>query len=161
MKDKAIEESGATVADINVSDDLPPSNLVFGEKYKKTGYDNRLTSFNMNYKPDEDEWTWDVFQNSAGQEDINNYSKTIKKMETLFPKEDWDGIWNRIKHVPADVVNARFAVQLKPNRKASGQLGREEDVTNYKANKEYHKDYHGVNSKDYSNLISKLELFSK
>jgi hypothetical protein len=160
MKSKAIDEAGTFVAAINVSDDLPPSNLVFGEKYKKTGYDNKLTSFNMNYKPDVDDWTWDEFQNSAGQEDIHNYSQTIKKMETLFPKEDWDGIWNRIKHVPADVVNARFASQLKPNRKASGQLGREEDVKNYKADKGYH-EYHGIKSNDYSDLISKLELFSK
>lgn len=154
MKNEATNTNmnGINLGDL--SDDLPPSNIVFGEKYKKTEYDNRLTTFNLNYKPDTGDWYWDSFEKAAGMEDINNYSRTLQKMEVLFPREDWDGVWNRIKHVPADIVNARFDAQLKPHRTADNQIGREEDV---KVDK-YKSDIGKIN---YSDLISRLELFSK
>jgi len=101
-------------------DDLPPGNIVFGDKYKKTNdYYNRLTSFKRQFKPDLGDWYWDEFENSTGMEDPENYSDTLDSME-----ERWPNIW---KHVKTDVPDAERRADLTKMKKEipDEQLGDE------------------------------------
>ena len=105
-------------------DDRPPGNIVYGEKYKKIPYFNKLTDFQERWDVDSGEWTWDEFEHSMGMEDIDNYSNTIKSMDDLFPKETWDNMWKRLKHVPDALTTLRFKQAGQPWRKGGDdQLG--------------------------------------
>ncbi len=105
-------------------DDMPPGNIVYGERYKRTPYFNRLTSFQDSWENDPDEWTWDFFDNSQGMEDFDNYSDTLKGMEDLFTKKQWKDVWKRMKNVPDNVVTRQFTKKGQPWRKGGeDQLG--------------------------------------
>lgn len=98
-------------------DDRPPGNIVYGEKYKKTPYFNKLTTFQKSWEVDIGDWTWDEFKNSGGMEDLRNYSNTIQSMKDLFPKETWEMIWKRMKYVSPDAATAAFKDAGQPWRK--------------------------------------------
>jgi hypothetical protein len=98
-------------------DDRPPGNIVYGEKYKKADYFNRLTTFQKIWKADTSDWSWDEFENSMGMEDFENYSNTIQGMKDLFPKEVWRRIWAKMKNVPDDLTTLRFKQAGQPHRK--------------------------------------------
>lgn len=105
-------------------DDRPPGNIVYGEKYKKVPYFNKLTDFQEKWDVDDGDWYWDEFENSQGMEDIDNYSNTIKSMNDLFPKETWNNMWKRMKQVPDRVTTLRFKQAGQPWRKGGkDQLG--------------------------------------
>jgi hypothetical protein len=77
-------------------DDMPPGNIVFGDKYKTTNnYFNRLTGFKKQYETDLSKWYWDEFENSTGMEDPDNYSETLDSMEERWP--------NMFKHIKKSV----------------------------------------------------------
>jgi len=105
-------------------DDRPPGNIVYGEKYKRAPYFNRLTSFQKNWEVDTGDWKWDEFEHSQGMEDIDNYSNTIKSMNDLFPEETWNNMWKRMKNVPDSLTTLRFKQAGQPWRKGGkDQLG--------------------------------------
>lgn len=105
-------------------DDRPPGNIVYGEKYKKTPYFNRLTLYDKIWKVDLGEWTWDDFELSGGMEDLRNYSNTLQSMKDLFPKETWDNIWKRMKYVSPEKATKDFIAAGQPWRKGGeGQTG--------------------------------------
>lgn len=105
-------------------DDRPPGNIVFGEKYKKNNYFNRLTTFQKFWDVDKGDWKWDEFEFSMGMEDFENYSNTLQSMKDLFPKETWDRIWNKMKNVPDDLTTLRFKQAGQPWRKGGeDQIG--------------------------------------
>lgn len=98
-------------------DDRPPGNIVYGEKYKKVPYFNRLTAFQKRWDVDLSDWSWNEFENSTGMEDIRNYSNTIQSMKTLFPKEIWNKVWSRMRHVSPDDATKGFIDAGQPWRK--------------------------------------------
>jgi len=99
-------------------DDRPPGNIVYGEKYKKVPYFNKLTDFQERWGIDLSSWKWDEFKNSVGMEDKRNYSNTLKSMENLFPKETWNNIWKkRMKYVSPQKATQNFIDSGMPWRK--------------------------------------------
>lgn len=98
-------------------DDRPPGNIVYGEKYKKTPYFNKLTTFQKSYEVDLGDWTWDEFENSVGMEDLRNYSNTIFSMEDLFPEETWKRMMSRFKYVSPEDATKGFIDAGQPWRK--------------------------------------------
>lgn len=106
-------------------DDRPPGNIVYGEKYKKVPYFNKLTDFQERWGIDLSSWKWDEFKNSTGMEDERNYSNTLKSMENLFPKETWNNIWKRMKYVSPKKATQNFIDSGMPWRKGGkeGQTG--------------------------------------
>lgn len=98
-------------------DDRPPGNIVYGEKYKRTSYFNRLTDYQDSWEVDIGDWTWDEFENSSGMEDKMNYSNTLMGMKDLFPKKTWDNIWRRMKYVSPAKATADFKKAGQPWRK--------------------------------------------
>ena len=105
-------------------DDRPPGNIVYGEKYKRVPYFNRLTDFQERWGVDLSDWKWDEFENSQGMEDFENYSNTLDAMKDLFPDEVWKRVWAKMKNVPDDLVTKRFKKAGQPWRKGGeDQLG--------------------------------------
>lgn len=110
-------------------DDRPPGNIVYGEKYKKVPYFNKLTDFQERWGVDLSDWKWDEFENSMGMEDFENYSNTIDSMKDLFPEEVWKRIWAKMKNVPDDLTTKRFKDAGQPWRKGGeDQLGKEKEA---------------------------------
>ncbi len=64
---------------ISGDDDFPTGNIIIGDKYKNIPYYNKLTSFNTNWIPDEDEWTWDEFDSTIAQASTKVYHDTLHK----------------------------------------------------------------------------------
>jgi hypothetical protein len=102
-------------------DDYPPGNIVYGEKYKKVPYFNRLTDFQERWGVDTSDWKWDEFEKSVGMDDRKNYSDTLQTMKDLFPPEVWKRVWAKMKNVPASVTTKRFKDAKQPWRKGGGQ----------------------------------------
>jgi hypothetical protein len=102
---------------VSTDDDRPPGNIIYGEKYKKTKYFNKLTDFQETWGVDLGDWTWDEFKWSAGMEDIRNYSNTLQGLKDLLPKETWDNIWKRMKYVSPEKATQGFKDSLQPWRK--------------------------------------------
>jgi hypothetical protein len=99
-------------------DDRPPGNIVYGEKYKRTPYFNKLTDFQDSWEVDLSDWTWDEFEMSGGMEDKRNYSTTLKSMKDLFPKETWNNVWKkRMKFVSKAKATKGFKDAGQPWRK--------------------------------------------
>lgn len=114
---------------VSTDDDRPPGNIVYGEKYKKTDYFNRLTDYQDSWEVDASDWKWDEFANSMGMEDFDNYSNTLKSMEDLFPKETWDNVWSKMKKVSDRLTTLRFKQAGQPWRKGGeDQIGTTKDV---------------------------------
>lgn len=126
---KGYPDDGTGVAG---DDDRPPGNIVYGEKYKKDNYFNRLTTLQKIWKVDNGDWTWDEFEHSMGMEDFDNYSNTLQGMEDLFPDEVWARVWSKMKNVPDRITTLRFKQAGQPWRKGG------EDQTG--SDKEHHAD---------------------
>lgn len=78
-------DSGGIVGD----DDFPTGNILMGDKYKQTGYYNRLTNFNVNWVPDDSDWTWLDIDSTIPQGSTDAYSDTLLKhflADRLFKK---------------------------------------------------------------------------
>ena len=67
-------DTGGLVGD----DDFPAGNILMGTKYKKTGYYNRLTNFNINWVIDDEDWEWDYFDATASQSSTQAYHDSLK-----------------------------------------------------------------------------------
>jgi len=121
-------------------DDRPPGNIVYGEKYKKSPYFNKLTTFQKSWEPDFSDWKWDEFENSMGMEDFANYSNTLQGMKDLFPKETWKRIWAKMKNVPDALTTLRFKQAGQPWRKAGkdqmSDIDDEQPYVDIKSNKD-------------------------
>lgn len=87
------------VTSIESDDDYSPGNIVYGQKFKKIPYKNRLTGYNKVWDVDHSDWTWDEFESSKGMEDPENYSETLKKMSDVIPKFDF---FHRLKKKVSD-----------------------------------------------------------
>ena len=110
-------------------DDRPPGNIVYGEKYKKVPYFNRLTDFQKKWDVDTGDWKWDEFENSMGMEDIDNYSNTLQSMKDLFPEETWNNMMKRFKNVPDSLATLRFKQAGQPHRKGGeDQIGSDKEA---------------------------------
>jgi hypothetical protein len=68
-------------------DDTPPGNIVMGLKFKKEKVKNSLTGEYTRQVIDNDPFYWDEFDNSAGMEDPNRYSDTLRKKWRRTPKK--------------------------------------------------------------------------
>jgi hypothetical protein len=109
---------------ISGDDDRPPGNIVYGERYKKEKYFNKLTNYFETWGVDLGNWTWDDFEHSQGMEDLDNYSNTLQSMRDLFPDQTWDTVWKRMKHVPDKLTTLRFKQAGQPWRRGGqDQLG--------------------------------------
>lgn len=74
---------------IQGDDDFPTGNILIGDKFKKTGYHNRLTSFNINWILDDGDWKWNDFDAAKGQGSTKAYHDTLTKgsmKDRLFGK---------------------------------------------------------------------------
>ena len=141
-------------------DDRPPGNIVYGEKYKRVPYFNRLTSFQRNWDVDLSDWKWDEFENSQGMEDIDNYSNTIQSMRDLFPDGTWQNMWKRMKHVPDALTTKRFKQAGQPWRKGGkDQLGVDKE-THLDVETDKEGDVTGAKLKNESRLVSKIHNFT-
>ena len=58
-------------------DDFPTGNILIGTKYKKTGYYNRLTNFDINWVIDDGDWEWDYFDGAAPQASTQAYNDSL------------------------------------------------------------------------------------
>lgn len=83
-------------------DDIPTGNIVYGPRYKRNPYYNRLNKFNTIWDQDDSEWKWDIFPHSIGMEDFDNYHNSLGSMKNLFPKKTWYNMWKHMKNVPDD-----------------------------------------------------------
>lgn len=102
---------------VSTDDDKAPGTGIFGEKYKRTSYFNRLTNYQDSWDVDDGDWTWDEFDNCGGMEDERNYSDTLKAMKDLFPKETWENMWKRMKYVSPKAATKGFIDAGQPWRK--------------------------------------------
>jgi|GEM_PF-4956120 len=59
-------------------DDYPIGNILIGGPYVKKDYYNRLTTFNINWEPDDSDWQWGGFDSAHGQGTMQNYCDTLK-----------------------------------------------------------------------------------
>lgn len=110
-------------------DDRPPGNIVYGEKYKKVPYFNRLTDFQERWGVDLSDWKWDEFEHSMGMEDLDNYSNTLQSMKDLFPKQTWENMMKRFKNVPDSLATLRFKQAGQPYRKGGkDQVGSDKET---------------------------------
>jgi len=107
-------------------DDFPSGNIVFGQKFKKVPYKNRLTGYDKVWGLDDSDWTWDEFENSKGMEDPQNYSDTLKKLADVVPDFNF---YHRLKRkVPVKDVKANY--DRSPQiRDPKTQLGKEKVET--------------------------------
>jgi hypothetical protein len=111
-------------------DDRPPGNIIFGPRSVRRKYFNKLTNYSSIWDYDDvEDFKWNYFENLEGQEDFGNYSETLKSMKDLFPEEVWDSIWKKMKNVPDAEVEKMFKKQLKPERDAENQLGKDKEET--------------------------------
>jgi hypothetical protein len=110
---------------VSTDDDRPPGNILIGGKFKEKKFFNKLTSFSRNWEPDNSNWTWDHFENASGQEDYDNYSRTLQTMRTLFPEETWDNVWKHMTQVGDKETTKGFAKAGQPHRTARTQLGKQ------------------------------------
>ena len=121
----AYPDDGSGVAS---DDDRPPGNIIFGPRAERREYFNKLTQYNSIWDyDDKEDFKWDYFENLVGQDDYENYSETLKSMDKLFPEEVWDNVWKKMKNIPDPTVDARFRKQLKPERDAEDQLGKDDE----------------------------------
>jgi len=143
-------------------DDRPPGNIVYGEKYKKAPYFNKLTSFQQNWEVDTGDWSWDEFEHSQGMEDLANYSNTIKSMSDLFPKETWNNMWKRMKNVPDSLTTKRFKDAGQPWRKGGkDQLGVDKEAhVDIKTDKEGDFKDAEVKNEHTRRLVNKIHNFT-
>lgn len=141
-------------------DDRPPGNIVYGEKYKKVPFFNRLTDFQKQWKVDHGEWKWDEFEHSQGMEDIDNYSNTIRSMRDMFPEDTWNNMWKRMKHVPDDLTTLRFKQAGQPWRKGGkDQLGVDKEAhLDVDMNKDG--EFEDAEVKNESTLLNKIDDFT-
>ena len=98
-------------------DDTPTGNIVYGEKYKKVPFFNRLTSFQQKWDVDSGPWKWDEFPNSGGMEANVNYHRTIKNMEILTKS------FKRMKDVPLDDIQSGYDHSLYRHKDVKNSLG--------------------------------------
>lgn len=113
---------------VSTDDDRPPGNIIYGEKYKKTPYFNKLTDYKKSWEVDLGDWKWDEFEHTTGMEDKNNYSNTLRGLKDLLPKETWDHVIKRFKYVSPEDAEKGFDDAGQPWRKAGeDQAGGEEE----------------------------------
>ena len=107
-------------------DDFPPGNIVFGQKFKKIPYKNRLTGYDKVWGLDNGEWKWDEFENSKGMEDPENYSDTLKKLDNVVPNFDF---YRRLKRkVPVKDIKTNYD-RTPQTRDPETQLGKDDVET--------------------------------
>ena len=149
----AYPDDGSGIAS---DDDRPPGNIIFGPRAERREYFNKLTQYNSIWDyDDKEDFKWDYFENLIGQDDFGNYSETLKSMDKLFPEDVWDNVWKKMKNVPDKQVDIRFKKQLKPERDAEDQLGKDkEDIAELP--KELDSDKKGV-----ANEMSMLDRIDK
>lgn len=150
-------DNGTGVA---TDDDRPPGNIVYGEKYKRTPYFNKLTDYQDSWElEDGDDWTWDEFEMSGGMEDKNNYSNTLDGLKDLLPKETWKRVMSKFKYVSPKKAEKDFDDAGQPWREAGkDQTGGEEDdfvSIDAKSNGAKFKDANVTNKK----LTEKISIF--
>jgi len=110
---------------IATDDDVPTGNIVYGEKYKRDKYFNKLTSYKDIWKIDLSDWNWSKFENCLGMEDTDSYSDTLDSMEDLFPEEVWKNVWKRMKNVPDAEVQKGYRNSLEFQKDVKNQLGKD------------------------------------
>ena len=106
-------------------DDYPPGNIVFGQKFKKVPYKNKLTGYDKVWGLDDSEWNWAEFEASKGMEDPNNYSETLKSLGDIVP--DFDFYHRLKKRVPDKDVESNYN-RSPQTRDPDTQLGKDDDV---------------------------------
>lgn len=112
-------------------DDMPPGNIVWGPRYKRGEYYNKLTPYNSIWRHDEEGgWYWNWFENSTGMDDPDNYSEDLKKMKDLFPDDTWNVAWRAIRKndVPDKEVDRRFDIKGQPYRDSDDVIGKHDDA---------------------------------
>ena len=152
----AYPDDGSGVAS---DDDRPPGNIVFAPRYERGDYFNKLTPYNTIWRHDEKGgWTWDWFENATGQDDPDNYNKTLQKMEKLFPEDTWRAAWSAVRkrEVPSKEVDIRFGDKGQPYRKSDDVLGKVGSQKSAKVPKELDSDDKGV-----TNEMSMLDRIDK
>jgi hypothetical protein len=120
-------------------DDRPPGNILVAPRYERSDYFNKLTSYNTIWKHDEKGgWTWDWFENATGQDDPDNYDKTLGNMKKLFPDDTWEAAWSAVRkrEVPSKEVDIRFDDKGQPYRKSGDVLGKHDDAQGGESDKE-------------------------
>jgi len=94
-----VTNSYPDIGGIAGDDDFPPGNIVYGQKFIKKPYYNKLTGYNKTWRVDHSNWTWDEFEASKGMEDPENYSDTLKTLDDIIPKFDF---FHRLKRKVPD-----------------------------------------------------------
>jgi hypothetical protein len=124
-------------------DDAPPGNIVYGSRYKRKNYSNRLTTYNSIWDVDDkSNFKWDWFKNCVGMDDPDNYHPTIRGLKGIY-----GNLMHNVKdiEVPDAIVIKRNKLRKRLGWNPSNQLGNEPvDVI--------------INPKD---IINKIERISK
>lgn len=107
-------------------DDFPPGNIVFGQKFKKIPYKNRLTGYDKVWGLDDSEWKWDEFENSKGMEDEDNYSDTLKTLSDVIPNFNF---YHRLKRKVSDKDVESNYNRTPQTRDPETQLGKDDVET--------------------------------
>lgn len=106
------------------AEDPPPGHGYLGHRYRRGGYDNRLTNYNTIWRVDDDEeFVWDWFPMCSGQEDYANFSETVDNVGVLFPERTWNNVTKKMTNVPKRLRSSRFSILKKqPYRTSDNTL---------------------------------------
>ena len=126
FSESTISNSYPDFGGIAGDDDFPPGNIVYGLKFKKVPYRNRLTGYQKVWDVDNGKWKWDEFENSKGMEDPENYSDTLRKLGDVVPKFDF---YRRLRRKVSDKDIESNYDRTPQTRDKETQLGRDDVET--------------------------------
>lgn len=98
-------------------DDTPTGNILYGEKYKKIPFFNRLTDFQQIWDVDAGPWQWDEFDNSGGMEANVNYHDSVRDMAIA------KNSFKRMRDVPLDDIQYDYEHSLYKHKDVKNSLG--------------------------------------
>ena len=81
-------------------------------------------------------------------------------MRDMFPKDTWDNMWKRMKHVPDDLTTLRFKQAGQPWRKGGkDQLGVDKE-THLDVDMNKDGEFEDAEVKNESDLLNKIDDFT-
>lgn len=101
-------------------DDYPTGNILMGDKYIKSPYYNKLTSFDVNWAPDAGKWDWTDFEACGGMGSKQSYNDTLKDNNTAISKDRIFAHMTNKEPVPIPKNLRALGNEVLPNTDAWG-----------------------------------------
>lgn len=107
-------------------DDAVPGNILMGNRYVRTNYNNRLTDYDTIWDIDNSNYDWSIFKYGKGQDDPDNYHSTLKGLKTILG----DRLMKHIKTKPfPDTEVKRTNIKNKrPEMEPKNAIGNDPNV---------------------------------